>query len=118
MLPLTCTFERPGMRPISTSRLGVARRNFIIGSRLCPPARILASSFCCSSPIASSTDEAATYSKGAGYIVRRSFASLISHLCRQAPTGPYSALVLLRRLHGLPDSLGGQRHINMPDPEW
>src|ERR1700682_4397399 len=37
------TYDSPGMRPRSTSRLGWARRSFINGSRLWPPARTLAS---------------------------------------------------------------------------
>src|ERR1700730_16248965 len=37
------TYDRPGIRPRSTSSFGWANRSFISGSRLWPPARIFAS---------------------------------------------------------------------------
>src|SRR5918999_969595 len=49
---------------------GRATRNFIIGTRLCPPAKSLASSpCCCKSAIASRIPLGARYSKAAGYIL-------------------------------------------------
>src|SRR5918999_5409427 len=49
---------------------GRATRNFIIGTRLCPPAKSLASSpCCCKSAIASPIPLGARYSKAAGYIL-------------------------------------------------
>ena len=39
--------SRPGIRLMSTRWPGVANRSFMIGIRLCPPARTLASSPCC-----------------------------------------------------------------------
>src|SRR5713101_4249769 len=48
--------ERPLTLPRSIRCPGCARRNFIVGNRLCPPASNLASSpYCCRSAIASST---------------------------------------------------------------
>ena len=59
--PPSRMYDRSLSRPMSMSTLGWARRSFISGSRLCPPARNLASSPC--SPIrliASSADPART----------------------------------------------------------
>ncbi|TDD07866.1 hypothetical protein E1181_08705 [Saccharopolyspora terrae] len=53
--PSRCRSAMPGRRVMSTSALGRASRKFIIGSRLCPPARSLASSSAASSAIASVT---------------------------------------------------------------
>ena len=44
--PASRIYERSVIRPMSMSTDGWARRNFISGSRLCPPARNLASSPC------------------------------------------------------------------------
>ena len=53
--------SRPSIRLMSTSFDGVANRSFIIGRRLCPPARIRVSSPPSAlASMASSTEEAAT----------------------------------------------------------
>src|SRR5690606_34609537 len=69
MWPLTCSMRsRPGMRLMSTRCAGVASRIFIIGRRLCPPARTLPSSpSSARSAVASSSVVGAEYSNGAGY---------------------------------------------------
>src|SRR5215218_2442716 len=68
-LPSTRISFRPGMRPMSISVAGWARRSFIIGSRLWPPAIILASPpLSESSLIASSSEVGRTYSNWAGYM--------------------------------------------------
>src|SRR5215510_6505432 len=54
---------------MSTMTAGWARRKFMSGMRLCPPARIFARSPCsASAPSASSSDRGATYSKRAGFM--------------------------------------------------
>src|SRR5919106_4578921 len=57
------------MRPMSTSVSGSARRNFMIGSKLWPPAMSLAPSPCsCNRAIASSILPARWYANWAGFI--------------------------------------------------
>src|SRR6516225_7621806 len=86
------------MRLMSTTCLGWASRSFIIGRRLWPPARSLASSRCRDrSPTASSTLATRWYSKLAGYM---------------APP-----LLLLGRLDRRPDARRRQGQIDVGDPE-
>src|SRR4051794_40002565 len=54
---------------MSISRVGLARRSFIIGSRLCPPARIRESSWAFSEAIAPCRLVARSYSNGAGVCI-------------------------------------------------
>src|SRR5712692_1551477 len=56
------------MRLMSTRTGGLARRSFISGSKLWPPANTLASSFPLSRSTASTTDRGAAYLKDAGII--------------------------------------------------
>ena len=59
--PSSRMYDRSESRPMSISTLGWARRSFIIGSRLWPPAMNLASSPCWPTRlIASSADSART----------------------------------------------------------
>ncbi len=84
-------------RLMSTSTPGRASRRFSIGTRLWPPARILASSPCCASSVDRLVERsrAATYSNGAGFMAApaargrcagRRLASAIS--AEDAPSGP------------------------------
>src|SRR5687767_8634004 len=84
-----------GMRPMSTSIGGLLRRIFISGSKEWPPASTLASSFACSSAIASSSVAGAAYSKSLGNM---SVASIALVDCP-------------------PDFLGGIGHVKMADSE-
>src|SRR6266568_338827 len=70
-------YDRPGMRPMSTSNPGCARRSFISGSRLWPPARILASG-------SSSSATASWRLPGAAYA---NFAGNMDYLLSASPDG-------------------------------
>src|SRR5215469_1257730 len=68
--PSSLIYDKPEMRLISTRYAGLASRNFIIGIRLWPPLRILASSpYCCRKAIASGMVFGRRYSKAGGIIL-------------------------------------------------
>src|SRR5205823_15028551 len=90
---------RPLILPRSIRCLGWARRSFIIGMRLWPPASSLASSSLSSSLSASLTRVGACYSKAAGYMVA-------------------CLLLALRALHDRPHSSRRERHrLDMVDAQ-
>src|SRR5262245_29733943 len=94
MLPSCLMPVSPGTLRRSMMCLGWASRSFIIGIRLWPPARSLASSLCLPRRASASfTLVGAWYSNAAGYIVR-------------SPGLPGA----LRALNGVPHPLGRQRH--------
>src|SRR5438094_7435250 len=72
---------RPGTRPKSTSRSGVARRSFIIGMRLMPPARILASP----------PESRASASLRLAGVAYSKFCGIITDLVGRTPLGKASA---------------------------
>src|SRR5437773_4433741 len=97
-LPSALMPESPETLRRSMRCFGWASRSFIIGMRLWPPARILASSFSLpSNPSASLTFFGAWYWNAAGYM---------------APP-----LFLLGGRDGLPDLARRERHVEVPDPE-
>src|SRR5262249_26824902 len=101
IMPLSSLIPvRPGTLRRSIRCLGCARRSFIIGIRLWPPARILASSSLPRSFSASATLAGAWYSNAAGYM------------------GASPLAAGLRGLDGLPHTLGRERHrLDMVDAE-
>src|SRR5262245_10536748 len=94
MVPLSSRMpDKPGILPMSMSAFGWARRRFMMGSRLWPPARIFASPpYCVSSERASWIVVGAWYSNEVAGIA----------------SPPY-----LGSLYGVPNPLGFERHIKM-----
>src|SRR5947209_7324231 len=88
----------PGTLRRSTTCAGVARRNFISGTRLWLPAMTLASAPCCERRASASAMVFGTwYSNGAGYMVVSSLAA--------------------RSAHGFPEASRGERHVEVADAE-
>src|SRR5262245_44031831 len=104
---------RPGTLRRSMRCLGCARRSFIIGTRLWPPARSLASSPSRPRrPSASCTLVGAWYSNAAGYIFGVSYFRFAVGALPRPTVGHENPLTSASRgLERLPDALRRQRHL-------